>query len=287
MTNHAGPIVAQRDGLTAIDCRSCGFIHLDWLPGGAELAAYYQSDFWQTEKSGWRERHEAERDWLDMRHDDWLSLLAANTLGRTLLDVGCGWGHFLERANTQGWNGAGVEPSAEAAAYCAGNGVRVLAGDWSAVGGRFDAITAFWLIEHLPDPAAFLRWARRRLYSGGTLMLSVPQEWTAEVADASPLASVPNWWLHYTHLNYFTAASLGNLLGRCGFRVIDSLTSYPMAQWIELGEDYTADPEIGSRLHKAVRRIELGLTPEARLSIARLRARQAAGRDLVLICKPE
>jgi 2-polyprenyl-3-methyl-5-hydroxy-6-metoxy-1,4-benzoquinol methylase len=293
MINHAGPIIAERDGLTAINCRACGFIHLDWLPTGAELSAYYKDDFWQKEKAGWRERHEAEAGWLAMRHDDWLAVLAENTLGRTLLDVGCGWGHFLLRAlHHHGWRAWGIEPNAEAAQYCLARGVRLLDDDWQHLAGqeaeyKFDAITALWLIEHLPNPAVFLRWCRARLYTGGTLVIAIPNEWSVLQDKANEEAAVKNWWLHKTHLSYWSAASIYGLLGRCGFRVVDALGTWPMEFNILLGADYTNDPDQGAKLHAGVREHELGLTQAARLKLGRDRGLHGEGRDLVLFCKPE
>lgn len=288
-SNHTGPIIAERDGLKVIQCPACGYAHLDPLPDPVALDAYYASTFWAEKGKGWLARYEAEAEWVDAKNGDWITAIEQHTLGRTLLDVGAGYGFLIEQATARGWTATGIDPSTEASEYARAHGLDVRTETWEEVwpGGRYDAITAFWLLEHLPNALDFLRFCRRHLYGSGTLTLAVPLEFTAEMEDANPLASVYNWFIHGTHCNYFTAASLGNLLGRAGFRVVESMTTYPMAQWITLGDDYTADAAVGDRLHAVVRDIEMRLSRETRMSIARQRALQNVGRDLVVVAKVE
>ena len=76
------------------------------------------------------------------------------------LDVGCGSGGALGVAQALGWQVTGVEVD-EAAAEKAGASPReihvgdVLAAPFAA--GRFDVVTAFHVLEHVPDPVAVLR----------------------------------------------------------------------------------------------------------------------------------
>lgn len=296
MTTHSGPIIAQRDALTVIQCTICGWAHLDPLPDAAALDAYYASEFWQKTKAGWREQYEAQRDSLAMRHGDWLAVLEPHTAGRTLLDVGCGWGHFLETARARKWRTWGIEPSTEASGYAwerLGVNANLYGGTWEqfdmmrALGDptQFDVITAFWLLEHLPDPVAFLRWSRDHLASGGVLMLAVPQEWTVRQQLANEKAAVKNYWLDPTHLHYWHRETLFVLLARCGFQVADALATYPVEDWILSGHDYTADPAVGAEGHRILRGVELQLGEFVRRSEARAWADAKQGRDLIVVAK--
>lgn len=67
--------------------------------------------------------------------------------------------------------------------------------------GRFDLITAHFVVEHVPDPAAVLADMRRCLAPGGRLFLTVPD---AE-ANSGDLLVVD-------HLNHFSASSLARVL---------------------------------------------------------------------------
>jgi 2-polyprenyl-3-methyl-5-hydroxy-6-metoxy-1,4-benzoquinol methylase len=297
MTNHPGPIVARRGDLTIVDCRSCGYAHLVTLPDAAALDAYYAGQFWQTKGAGWREIYEAQRDWISAKNWDILELLECYTLSRKLLDIGAGYGYFLRDAAERGWDADGIEPSHEAVAYShrehVGRNVRCYGGGWQDFDGQFhkplkyDAITSFWLLEHLPQPLDFLRWCRAHLYQGGTLCLAVPQEFTAAQGWANEIAGVRDWFAHETHCNYFTAATLYGLLGRAGFRVVDALATYPMETFINGGRDYTVDGDYGAACHATVRALELAQTSLKRIDVARKRARRAEGRDLILFAKLE
>lgn len=176
-SQHSGPVLAQRDGLTVIDCRACGWAHLDPLPVVED--AYYRDTFWSEKGAGWLAKYEAERDWLDMRNGDWLSVVEEHLGSKhALLDVGCGYGFFMNTANKLGWPTYGIEPSIEAAQYARQFG-SVADCSWVDYNGNdFDCISALWLLEHLPNPFEFLAWARAHLAPGGVLLLCVPQEWT-------------------------------------------------------------------------------------------------------------
>lgn len=296
MTKHSGPVVAQRGDLTVINCQACQWAHLDPLPDAAALDRYYASEFWQTTKAGWREQYDAQREWLAMRHGDWLAALEPHTDGRTLLDVGCGWGHFLEAARARAWRTWGIEPSTEASGYAwehAGVNANLYGGTWEqfdvmrAVSDptHFDALTAFWLLEHLPDPVAFLRWAADHLAPGGALMLAVPQEWTRLQGQANEVAAVKNYWLDATHAHYWTRATLTALLARCGFQVVDALATFPVEWWVLAGDDYTADAAVGAEWHAKLRASQLAQPQYERLELARAWAEQGLGRDLIVVAK--
>lgn len=75
----------------------------------------------------------------------------------------------------------------------------------------FDVIAAFHVLEHLPRPVAFARWAACTLRPGGHLLVEVP--------DASA-----GWrtrkFVHPAHLTYFTPHTLRRTLQSAGFDVI-------------------------------------------------------------------
>ena len=285
MQAHSGPVVASRGDLTAIDCAVCGHAHLWPMP---DLPAdYYASDFWQREKSGWLARYEEQRDWLDATNGDWLSVLSAHVSGTTILDVGCGWGFFIMAANDMGWTAYGIEPSAAAVQYIHRHSLLpVHAGGYEDYrGGEYSAISALWLMEHLPDPLSFLRWCRSHLRPDGALLLAVPNEFTWQQREAGQAAAVKGYWLHETHINYWSAATFANLLGRAGFRIVDRLGTFEMETFISLGMDYTANEAMGAGAHAKVRADELALNRGQRIVQGRARGQIGAGRDMVIVAK--
>jgi 2-polyprenyl-6-hydroxyphenyl methylase/3-demethylubiquinone-9 3-methyltransferase len=100
--------------------------------------------------------------------------------GRTALDVGCGAGLLTEPLARLGAKVTGIDASAEviavardhAAAMGLDIGYRV--GEVAELDGRFDLVTSLEVIEHVADPAAFLKALAKRLAPGGLLILSTP-----------------------------------------------------------------------------------------------------------------
>lgn len=99
--------------------------------------------------------------------------------GVRLLDVGCGAGLAAEALSRHGFDVLGIDAAADvidvarAHAGETGPAYRVaFADDLLADGRRFPVITALEVIEHVPDPAAFIRVLVGLLEPGGMLFLS-------------------------------------------------------------------------------------------------------------------
>jgi SAM-dependent methyltransferase len=144
-----------------------------------------------------------------------------------LLEVGASYGHWLAAARRRGWDVAGVELDARAAAFARDeNGVPVRTGDLlsglAPDAGPFDALVAWHVLEHTRDPAAELDRAFALLRPGGVLGLRVPNgaSFGARVAGVWwPWAAPPD------HLWYFTPSSLRAFAEQRGFEVLEARTA--------------------------------------------------------------
>lgn len=150
--------------------------------------------------------------------------LAFSANGRAL-DVGCGNGRFIRRMNSLGWRCEGVEFNATAFEVCRQAGLKVFHGELNDArfgDACFDLITARQLIEHLPDPKAFVQEIDRILKPGGRFVIITPNNlsWGKKMFGKRWFANeVPR------HLVLFNLASLTALLERYGFRRVFSQTS--------------------------------------------------------------
>jgi 2-polyprenyl-6-hydroxyphenyl methylase/3-demethylubiquinone-9 3-methyltransferase len=100
--------------------------------------------------------------------------------GKSALDVGCGAGLLAEPLARLGARVTGIDASPEvievARDHAARQGLAIdyRAGEVEALEGEFDLVTAMEVIEHVADPAAFLKALARRLAPGGLLVMSTP-----------------------------------------------------------------------------------------------------------------
>ena len=99
----------------------------------------------------------------------------------TLLDIGCGGGLVCEPMARMGATVTGVDPAAASIAaatkHAEGQGLAI---DYRAVeaeqliaeGRTFDAVLCLEVVEHVPDPAAFMKTCAALVRPGGVLVLS-------------------------------------------------------------------------------------------------------------------
>ncbi len=143
--------------------------------------------------------------------------------GGKLLDVGCGYGEFLEFARSRGWEVDGVDISPWAAQVASQeSGVPVFLGtlfEASYPSETFDVVTAWDLIEHLNEPRGFVAEVRRILKADGMLVVRTPNQdslfhWLASMASRLGWSYPLQQLYHVDHLSYFTKSTLASLLGR-------------------------------------------------------------------------
>ena len=102
--------------------------------------------------------------------------------GKTALDVGCGAGLLTEPLARMGATVTGIDAAPEliAAAQAHAEGQRLQieyrAADVAEIEGRFDLVTSLEVVEHVANPAAFVKALAHRLAPGGLLILSTPNQ---------------------------------------------------------------------------------------------------------------
>jgi SAM-dependent methyltransferase len=161
-----------------------------------------------------------------------------------VLEIGCGRG--LTGALIQerlGCRVTGVELHPGIAAEARGRLSSVIVGDIEslAVDGRYDAIVASELIEHVADPDAVLLKLKALLAPGGRIVLSVPNVGHYSIVEdllAGRWDYVPIGLLCVTHLRFFTRRTLEDTAARLGF----ACTIHPQSG--ELPERFSALPPI-------------------------------------------
>jgi len=166
---------ATLSGYDLFRCVSCNHLFVYPVPATELIEQFYESgDFYSAaefqHKRLIREARSRSRllEYLRNRHG----------LKRSLLDIGCASGFFLQAMKEQGWSITGVEQSdvlAERARARTGATVWRTPIERLETGGRtFAAITAWEVIEHVRDPRVFMATVASHLSPGGLLALSTP-----------------------------------------------------------------------------------------------------------------
>ena len=119
------------------------------------------------------------RDQVD-QHWQCNECLRSPLSGKTALDVGCGAGLLAEPLARLGANVTGIDASPELIAvareHARASGLEIdyRAGELQELEARFDLVTCMEVIEHVADPAAFVRTLADRLAPDGLLIISTP-----------------------------------------------------------------------------------------------------------------
>ena len=162
--------------------------------------------------------------------------------GLRLLDVGCGAGIAAEALAQRGFDVLGLDASTEAVAAARAHASgRKLQPSYRAgapevlhsEGLRFPIVTALEVIEHVPDPAIFVRILAELLEPGGLLFLSTLNRTARSFAAAKVGAEYLLRWLPVgTHdwRRFITPVELGGLVRAAGLQVLDvaGLTPDPL-----------------------------------------------------------
>jgi len=166
-----------------------------------------------------------------------IDMLRSALLNKTVLDFGCGAGGFAAKARAIAAEIVGVEPERRVHEYW---GDRLtLYGGLDEFDGEFDVITAFHVIEHLPDPRQTLRELALRLRDKGRLIAEVPSS-----EDALLTLYDNDAFQHFTywsqHLFLFNAETLRRVTAQAGLRAVSILQfqRYPLSNhlyWLTRG----------------------------------------------------
>ena len=136
---------------------------------------------------------------------------------RTLLDFGAGTGDFLLAANEQGWNTTGIEPNSKAKARAVNKGVTMQDNIASLAGERFEVVTLWHVLEHLPDLDAQIAKITSLLSTNGTLVIAVPN------FNSFDAKHYKEHWAAYDvprHLWHFSKTAIAKIFAKHQWKVV-------------------------------------------------------------------
>lgn len=212
------PVTDTNEGVTGswdiLACDTCGHGVLSPFPSSDEVGGFYRDQFYTGEGQRFRGWMESLRHWLARLRGNRLNKLLP-TRGR-LLDFGSGAGHFATAQVKAGWTVTALDPysskSTTSDFVLDQDGITLNFPDQS-----FDAVTLWYVIEHLINPRAVVEELHRIMKPGGILVLA-QQDFASFQA---------RWfgarWLFLDpprHLWQFTVRSLSDMMRQTGYEVV-------------------------------------------------------------------
>ncbi len=245
---------ADKKMYSVMRCAKCSVWQIDPLPSEGELAALYQSEYFKVRSDRGYADYASEKIYRsvvatleknlrDLHFPAWENSLGEN---KSLLEVGCAAGHAVAWFAQRGWHALGMDIAHEMieAGKKAGRPLveaDFLQHDFGAA--RFDLITHWATLEHLPQAEAFLRRMRTLLAEGGKIYLSTCNTgyFARRYGTAWRYLNVPE------HVFYFNRKSLRMLAEKCGLKLVrafsygSGFTTRENASWWYRAQKHVAD----------------------------------------------
>lgn len=273
-TEYKKDLIAINGDLELSYCHHCQFAHIQ--PGKAKQESYYADDNFYKDHSppGWFEKEKKEYPyWIpyfrfieSIFNDDGL-----------IIDIGCGAGWFMKYLFDKGRNVRGVEPSLVARLVAGQSLNKFMKRDIFNLSLTIKGHIYLGLIlEHVNNPKSFLESCIKHLQ--GKMVIVVPNEQNLlqQMVGGS-------WFVQSVHRNYFTPATLRNLLKSVGLKVTWEGATFPVELFVLSGQDYRQDDNIGKEAHNF--RLNFERRPGAFALYKMLYDALGIGRELVFVAE--
>jgi 2-polyprenyl-3-methyl-5-hydroxy-6-metoxy-1,4-benzoquinol methylase len=221
----AGREIFVKNGFSLVECPTCSLVYVANPPSPDELKRLYSFEggyhntLFDPESADAVARRAAAREYYTV-------LSKFRSVG-SVLDIGCSSGFFLIQARDGGWEARGLEMSADTARVARDQfGLDVVTGtldETTFPDARFDVVTLWDVIEHVPDPVRTLSLVHRILKDDGLVLFVTPNVRGLFPRVAYAAARIIGYWPHPEpphHLFQFSKRTARELAKRTGFAVL-------------------------------------------------------------------
>lgn len=236
-----------------VRCLTCGHIQIDPLPQLDDDLKFYQSNS-QTKLAMGEVDYsiEEKKSIVDTtRRVKWLNSISPANNKIKVLDIGCGYGFFVNALSIMGYTATGIDISIDrltfAQSHLKGSYINGTI-DRSFISKNknfYDFVTLFHVLEHVHDPVNFLKLIYRLLAPGGKLLIEVPNVNDELVKKIEPYQKF--YWQR-AHLSYFDKPRLELAFRRANFKIftILGLQRYGLRNllhWLDTGKPQLKNPD--------------------------------------------
>jgi len=208
-------------GFDIVQCKACSFVYVNPRIKTEELYKLYSSDYFNNTQFGY-ENYELNARLRIMTFEKWYSLIMpylGPKKGKAL-DIGCAAGDFIEVLMRNGWKdveGIELDPTMIGRLHEKKIQVSTIPLEKMEATRKYDLITLFDVIEHLPGLAEALNKLKNILEAEGTIALITP-----DYSSTQRKIFGKRWFQYkpYEHIQYFTPDSLAQALKPHGLKII-------------------------------------------------------------------
>lgn len=233
-----------------VRCLTCGHVQLFPLPSPNEDAEFYEADgqtrglMGEADFSLWQSKAAADT----ARRVSWLRYILPH--GGEVLDVGCGYGFFVDALARGGYQVTGLDVSRErlalAKARLHGTFIQGEIDEAFVAAHRnhFKAVTLLHVLEHVRAPVTFLQQCLKLVLPEGWLLIEVPNLGDELLYQKTQYRAF--YWQR-AHLSYFDTARLELALHRAGLkdfavRVVQRYGLRNLLHWLDEGKPQLTAP---------------------------------------------
>lgn len=235
-----------KEGVHYLECAACGSLRHHPFPSEHQIGQFYasypttksESSVYLTDSGYDGYQRDKTFTFADLRIDP------AEFRQKTLLDVGCATGQFIRFMSDPRFglkSARGIDVSAACIELAQQRNLNCWVEDFLSVEERFDVISMWHLVEHLPNPKLFFDHAFKLLQPGGLFLVETP---IAGIV-AKSFASAWRFLMPVEHLNLFSQNALFTLATKCGYNI---------RSFVSFGSGNTSDtvPDVNKRAMDAM-----------------------------------
>jgi 2-polyprenyl-3-methyl-5-hydroxy-6-metoxy-1,4-benzoquinol methylase len=211
----------SRETFSVVECKSCGFVCTQF-DTEKNLGYYYDSPDYishtNSNRGLFNSIYQRVRTYTLGRK---YSLVKSYGRVNSVLDFGCGTGHFLDYCRKKGLESYGVEPSDSARDIALKEGLKVVSDirEFESKVSRetFDAISLWHVLEHIPNLNETIDFLKSKMNKDSNLFIAVPNHTSLDAKYYK------EYWAAYDvprHLYHFSPETIQKLMSNHGLEMI-------------------------------------------------------------------
>ncbi len=213
-----------KEDYSLFKCRNCEIVFTNKRPDDNDLWKYYKTENYLS--------HNAEsinpvavlyRFARNINIDKKYRLVLKYINKGKILDIGCGTGELLKKFKNNGWDAIGIEPDSDAREFAkTKNKIEVFdLNELEKFGDKkFDVISMWHVLEHVPNPNQRIDIIKKILKPGGIIIIAVPN------IESKDFLHYKKFWAGLDvprHLYHFSSKSISNLIRKYNLKIIEEV----------------------------------------------------------------